>query len=237
MHKFFTAAFILCSQAILAQTQDANVWISAGVGADLTDKLSLSYEMQTRFYKNASALDSYINEIGVAYEPLKNLELSGDYRYSRKNQESHYEGVHRLALNISYDYKIDGAGLRIKARVRYQVPFNYLGVINDAIYPDNRNVMRFKIGAKYTPTNLKKIQPFASYEFYKALSPKNIYNPIDSYRMTVGVSLNLPKRHSIDLYYLLEKEFRATPHLNHIFGVHYGYDIFKDPVFKKPVSK
>jgi hypothetical protein len=236
MRKFTTILFVICALKLSAQSQDANLWVSGGVGADLTDKLSVSYEMQARFYKNATALDSYINEIGLAYEPLKNLELSGDYRYSRKNQESHYEGVHRIALNIAYDYKLDGTGLRLKARVRYQVPFNYLGVINDAIYPDNRNVMRFKIGAKYTPTNLKKIQPFANYEFYKALSPKNIYNPIDSYRITLGVSLNLPKRHSIDLYYLLEKEFRAIPQLNHIFGIHYGYDLFKDPVFEKPKS-
>lgn len=237
MRAFTTLALILFACTASAQTQDANLWVSSGVSADISDKLSLSYEMQSRFYKNATTLDSYINEIGVAYEPLKNLEISGDYRYSRKNQESHYEGVHRLALNIAYDYKLDGTGLRLKARVRYQVPFNYLGVINDAIYPDNRNVLRFKISAKYTPTNLKKIQPFASYEFYKSLSPKNIYNPIDSYRMTLGVSFDLPKRHSIDLYYLLEKEYRSIPHLNHIFGIQYGYEIFKDPVFEKPESK
>jgi hypothetical protein len=237
MYRLTLILFVLCAHTLNAQTQDANMWVSGGIGADLTTKLSLSYEMQARLYKNVSALDSYINEIGIAYEPFKNFELSGDYRYSRKNQESHYEGVHRLALNVAYDYKVDGAGLRIKARVRYQVPFNYLGVINDAIYPDNRNVMRFKLSAKYTPTNLKKIQPFASYEFYKALSPKNIYNPIDSYRVTFGVSFDLPKRHSVDLYYLLEKEYRSVPHLNHIFGIQYGYEIFKDPVFEKPESK
>lgn len=237
MRGFTTIILFLCTCSASAQTQDANLWVSGGFGADITDKISLSYEMQSRIYKNVTALDSYINEIGVSYEPLKNLEVSGDYRYSRKNQESHYEGVHRIALNLAYDYKIDGAGLRIKARVRYQVPFNYLGVINDAIYPDNRNVMRFKLSAKYTPTNLKKVQPFASYEFYKALSPKNIYNPIDSYRITFGVSFNLPKRHSLDLYYLLEKEYRSVPHVNHIYGIQYGYEIFKDPIFEKPKSK
>jgi hypothetical protein len=234
MRALFLFVALACGQLLLAQSQDANIWISGGVNADLTDNISVSYEMQSRFYKNATALDSYINEIGVAYQPIKNLEFSGDYRYSRKNQESHYEGVHRIALNASYDYKISGSGVKLKARVRYQIPFNYLGVINDAIYPDNRNVMRFKLSAKYTPTNLKKIEPFASYEIYKALNPKNIYNPIDSYRITFGVSFNLPKRHSVDLYYLLEKEYRSIPQLNHIFGIQYGYDIFKDPVFSKP---
>lgn len=221
----------------MGQVKDASLWTSAGIKFDISDQVSFNYEMETRFYKNVSTLDSYINQIGIGYEPLKDLELSLDYRYSRKNQESYFEGVNRLAINLAYDYKIDGTGLRFKARLRYQVPFNYLGVINDVIYPDNRNVMRLKVSAKYTPPNLKKIEPYTSYEIYKALSPKNIYSPIDSYRVTFGVSFNLPKRHSAELYYLFEKEFRSTPQLNHIFGIQYGYELFKDPLIEKPEEK
>jgi Protein of unknown function (DUF2490) len=216
-----------------AQYQDGNLWTAAALNADLTKQFSVTYNTEVRLFKNATSLDSYINELSFAYKPIKSLTTAIDYRYSRKNQEGYYEGVHRFGAEVSYDQKLETLGLRLKARVRYQLPFNYLGVINDAIYPDNRNVMRFKLSAKYTPVNLKKIMPFASYEFYKAISPKNIYNPIDSYRITFGVSLNLPKRHSVDLYYMLEKEFRSTPNLNHIYGIQYNYDLFKDPVFGK----
>lgn len=237
MRAFFVLTALVFTTCSYAQYQDANLWTSAAVNADLTKKMAVSYSTELRLYKNVTSIDSYINELSFSYEPVKNLITGIDYRYSRKNQEAYFEGVHRVGAEVSYEQKIDALGLRLKARVRYQLPFNYLGVINDAIYPDNRNVMRFKLSAKYRPVNLKKIQPFASYEFYKALSPKNIYNPIDSYRITAGVSFDLPKRHSIDVYYMLEKEYRSIPQLNHIYGIQYTYDLFKDPVFEAPASK
>jgi hypothetical protein len=235
MKFLFPIITLLFINSSLGQVQDANLWLSAGINADLTDNLSLNYSMESRFYKNASSLDSYINEIGAGYEIVKNLQFGVDYRYSRKNQEGYFEGVHRIGADISYSYKLD-IGLTLKARARYQLPFNHLGVINDAIYPDNRNVSRFKISAKYKPTNLKKVLPFMSYEIYKSFSPKNQYNPIDSYRLTFGVTFDLPKRMAVDIYYMLEKEYRSTPALNHIYGIQYSYDLFKDPVFSAPAE-
>lgn len=234
MRLAILALALLSARGINAQYQDANLWTSATLNADLTKKFAVSYSMELRVYKNITSVDSYINELGFTYQPVKNLTAGLDYRYSRKNQEGYYEGVHRFGADLSYEQKLSDLGLRLKARVRYQLPFNYLGVINDAIYPDNRNVMRFKLSAKYTPANLKKIQPYTSYEFYKAISPKNIYNSIDSYRLTFGVSFDLPKRHAVDLYYMLEKEYKSIPQLNHIYGIQYSYELFKDPVFEAP---
>jgi hypothetical protein len=234
MRALFALIGIALTTASYAQYKDGNLWTSAAIKADITKDLSVTYGTEVRLFKNATSLDSYINELSVGYEPIKHLALGLDYRYSRKNQEGYYEGVHRIGADVSYDQKLETLGLRLKARVRYQLPFNYLGVINDAIYPDNRNVMRFKLGAKYTPVNLNKIQPFASYEFYKAISPKNIYNAIDSYRLTFGVSFNLPKRHAVDLFYMLEKEYRSSPQANHIYGIQYSYELFKDPIFEEP---
>lgn len=233
MIRAFLLFGFLFSLPALGQVKDAHLWGSIGLKLDITKKIAVDYETQTRFYKNASALDSYINEAGVKYKLNKKLDVSLDYRYSRKNQESYFEGVHRLALNFSAEHEFENLGLEIKGRVRYQVPFNYLGIINDAIYPDNRNVMRFKVGAKYTPVNLKKIQPYASYEIYKSLNPINAYNAIDSYRFNFGLSFDLPKRHSLDVGYLFEREFRSVPQLNHIYTIGYTYKLTKKPLIKK----
>lgn len=231
--RFFLTIVALVNVVIsFTQTKDANFWTSAGVKLEITDNFDFSYEKEFRFYKNATSLDSYINQIGFGYEPIKNLTFDLDYRYSRKNEETHFEGVNRLALNASYNVKFDNLGLKLKGRLRYQVPFNRLGVINDAIYPDNRNVVRFKISAKHTPVNLKKIEPFCSYEFYKAVNPKNIYGFIDSYRVCAGVSFNLPKRQEVEIYYIFESENRSIPRVNHIYAISYSFRIFKDPLIQ-----
>jgi len=39
-----------------SQVNDAHVWTGAGLSMELTKKFSIDYKMQTRFYKNSSAL-------------------------------------------------------------------------------------------------------------------------------------------------------------------------------------
>lgn len=218
------------------QINDAQLWTSAAVKADITDDLAVGYETCTRFYKNVTALDNYYNELGLDYKIMKGLNASLDYRYSRKNQEDYFETVHRISLSATYGVKIDNMGLRLKFRTRYQLPFNRLGVVNDNIYPDTKNTLRFKLSADYTPTNLDLLEPFVSFEIYKGIRPANIYNPIDSYRFTIGATFDLPKRHSIDLYYMLEKEYRSAQYNNHIWGIQYNYELFKDPIFESDVD-
>jgi len=232
MKRFLLLYCFIPGSFISAQINDAQLWSSAAIKTDITDDLTVGYEMCTRFYKNVTSLDNYYNEIGAEYKIVKGLAAGIDYRYSRKNKEDYFENVHRFCFNASYSYSFDDLGLKLKFRTRYQIPFNRLGIVNDNIYPDTKNTLRFKLSADYTPVNLKWLQPFLSFEIYKGIKPVNIYNSIDSYRFTAGVTLDLPKRHSIDLYYMLEKEYRSAQYINHIWGIQYNYELFKDPIVK-----
>lgn len=233
MKFVFCCSFLVLTIGLKAQIQDAQLWTSAALKTDITDDLSVGYEMCTRFNKNVTALDNYYNELGAEYSIVKGFAAGIDYRFSRKNKEGYFETVHRFCFNTSYGYKFDDLGLKIKFRARYQIPFNRLGVVNDNIYPDTKNTLRFKLSLDYIPVNFKTLQPFTSFEIYKGIKPVNIYNSIDSYRFTIGATLDLPKRHSIDFYYMLEKEYRAAQYLNHIWGIQYNYELFKDPIFEK----
>jgi hypothetical protein len=232
--RLFVFYFLFAAGSAFSQVNDAQLWTSAAIKTDITKDLSVGYEMCTRFYKNVTALDNYYNEIGADYKVFKGFTTGIDYRYSKKNKEGYFETVHRFCLNAAYSYKLDDLGLRLKFRARYQVPFNRLGVVNENIYPDTKNTLRFKLSADYTPLNFKMLQPFTSFEIYKGIKPVNPYSSIDSYRFTIGATLDLPKRHSIDLYYMLEKEYRAAQYNNHIWGIQYNYELFKDPVFDEP---
>src|SRR5687768_4939849 len=116
MRHLFASLLITCSSLAGAQYNDACSWTSAAVNADLTDDFSVGYATEVRLFKNATSLDSYINEISLNYKPLKGMSLGLDYRYSRKNQEGYYEGVHRFGADVSYEQKFDDLGLRLKVR-------------------------------------------------------------------------------------------------------------------------
>ena len=180
MTRLFLLSLIVFSPFSKAQINDANLWTSASLKTDITDNLTMSYEMCTRFYKNVTALDNYYNELGAEYKIIKGFAVGIDYRYSYKNKESYFETVHRFCFNTSYGIKFDDLGLRVKFRARYQIPFNRLGTVNDNIYPDTKNTLRFKLSADYVPVNVKWLQPFVSFEIYKGIKPVNIYNSIDS---------------------------------------------------------
>jgi len=237
MKVLFSFFVFILSTVLNAQIQDAQLWTSAALKTDITDDLTVGYEMCTRFNKNVTSLDNYYNELGAEYSIIKGLGVGIDYRFSKKNKENYFETVHRFCFNASYGYKFDDLGLKVKFRARYQIPFNRIGVVNENIYPDTKNTLRFKLSLDYVPVNFKMFQPFMSFEIYKGVKPVNIYNAIDSYRFAIGATLDLPKRHSVDLYYMLEKEYRAAQYLNHIWGIQYNYELFKDPIFEKAKAK
>lgn len=51
MRKFLTALGIFVVGTSFGQTTDAELWVGAGLSADINKKFNLSYEMQGRFYK------------------------------------------------------------------------------------------------------------------------------------------------------------------------------------------
>ena len=149
-----------------SQNQDAQLWTGLGLKANIGDKVSLKYETQARFYKNASTLRTYYNELSVDYELVKNLSIGTSYRYSRKDREGYFAGENRICLNADYTHKIAKTGLRFKTRARYQLAFDRVGVINDVIYPNIRSTFRWKFDLKYKNSHVK-IKSVVPSSFYK----------------------------------------------------------------------
>ena len=88
--------------------------------------------------------------------------------------------------------------------------------------------LSFKIA--YRNKDFKRVSPFISTEIYRAIQPQNNYGWLDTYRYRIGLSLDLPKRHSVKLFYMYEHENRSEDNLNHIYCVQYNYSI--RPLYK-----
>ncbi len=225
--KYLLATLLFVSSFSFSQDKDAMVWTGLGLRAKLVKHLDIKYETQTRFYKNASTLAQYYNELGLKYAPVRGLAFSTVYRYSRKNQEGYFSGENRISLGTSYSYKLDPIPLRVKVRLKYQHSFDRMGIINETIYPSIKNMLRFKVNLKYKNNDFKRVQPFISYEIYHAINPKNSISPIDTYRFSAGIDLDLPFKNELSIYYMFENEYRSSIQQNHIFGIQYTYSLGK----------
>jgi long-subunit fatty acid transport protein len=214
-----------------SQNQDAQLWTGLGLKANIGKKLSLKYETQTRFYKNASTLRTYYNELSVGYEVVKNLSLGTSYRYSRKDKEGYFAGENRVCINADYAYKIAETGLRFKTRARYQLAFDRVGVINDVIYPNVRSTFRWKFDLKYRNADFKRVMPFVGYELFKAIQPAG-FSGIDAYRIYAGIDFDLPKRHELGIKYIYELDYGTQQNITHNYVIQYNYSL-PSKLFKK----
>ncbi len=218
--------FIFLGSSIsFAQVSDANLWTGLAVKLPIIKDLTVGYETQTRFYQNVSVLKTYYNELGVRYRIMKGLSVSGKYRYARKFRDTYWDSENRFNLDASYSYKIKPASLRLKARFRYQVAFNRLGVINDIVYPRIKHTARFKLRVKYQNKDIKRIQPFVSTEFFTAVSPKNPISALDAFRFSGGVTFDLPMKFELDVAYIFEHENSAILENNHIYMIQLTYNL------------
>lgn len=208
-----------------SQVNDAHLWTGAGVSLDLNEKFSVDYKTQTRFYKNASSLRVYLNQIGGTYKVMKGVKVGLNYRYSRKKKNYYFVNENRIILDGSYGYKIKGLNTKITARVRYQHAFDRLNTINETITPNTSDVFRVRFLAKYKNPNFKRVQPFVGYEYFKSLNAEPINFPINSFRVLAGISLDLPHKHAVKLNYIYQGSNKAIPVVNHIYAFQYTYDL------------
>ncbi len=218
----------------LGVTKDALLWTGVGLDLDINKQFSVGYESCLRMNQNMTNLQNFYNEFSLGYDPgiVKGLDFAVKYRLSRKDRGPYYAFENRFNLDASYAYKLEDIGLTFSVRARYQVAFNRLGTINNDIFPKTQHSARFRLKVAYRNPEFKRIQPFVSAEPFVALKPKNQFSSLNAYRLTGGIKFDLPKRLELEVYYILEKNFRSVPLKNYIYGLQLTY-VFKNPLIKE----
>jgi hypothetical protein len=207
-----------------AQKKDAMLWTGVGAEMSITKKFNIELESQTRFDNNMSQLQSVYGELGGSYKLMKGLRAGVVYRYARKNSGEYYYNENRICTDIKYKIKTD-FGLSIGSRLRYQHSFDRLSEVNN-ILPSTKDVVRLSLKLSYKIDGFKRAQPFLAGELFHAIQPINYYSGfLDTYRIKAGVSLDLPKKHAVKIYYMYEHEYRASDNNNHIYCIQYNYTL------------
>jgi hypothetical protein len=218
---FFTQTILFLSFTSFSQVNDAGLWLSVGVEKNISQSFSVQFGHCSRFNENISELGSFLNEIGVNYKLNKKNQLSLFYRNTNsKLLDNTYSQQHRFYLDYTYKTKLNN--LVLSFRLRAQVQSYYLFMAeNDQ---ESKSMIRPKLCLKY-PVSIagQKFVPFISAEGFKPLF-YNKYRPIDKVRFCVGIGYNINNAHSIELSYLIQKEFyQKNPLSDYVIGLDYKY--------------
>ena len=230
--KAIISIFILLPFISFGQNKnDAELWTGISLQYDASKKLSFGYDAQTRFDKNFSNLKTFFNEIEAEYEILNDVDFGISYRYSQRFKTDYFENDNRIALNLSYGFKLSETGLKFKARGRYQWGFDRLTAINEYIYPENEYELRLKLNLKYENDAFKRIIPFVEYEMFKPILDSPNINFLTAYRIAGGLKFDLVKKHEFEISYIFDRTIQ-TGETSHIYAIKYAYEI-TDKLFKK----
>ncbi|HNZ43225.1 MAG TPA: DUF2490 domain-containing protein [Bacteroidales bacterium] len=209
---------ILFSINSTAQTQDANLWMNVAIEKKITPKFSIGFSQEFRMNENISELGTFFTDLCFEYKISKIIRVSANYRFVNKRRlDDSYSKRHRYYFDLTFRKKF--SPVIISLRTRFQSQYKDVLSSNDGKIPTN--TFRNKLTIKYNAE--KKLQPYIFAEIYTPLKqPYDIF--IDNTRYCAGVEYEINRMHTLDFYYLFQKEYHVkNPVSDHVFGI--GYHI------------
>lgn len=209
MKKLILITFLFLP--FLSQSQDGlALWTGVGVEKKINKKFSVNLNAQARFVENLSFAQTYLGEVGLSYKIIKNLEITGYYRFinRRKDETKDFKNRHRFYGDLSYDKKL--GVIKVGYRLRYQHQFKD----NDGEIGFDASYWRNKLEVSYP--NKTKFTPYISGDLFYQVG-----SGFDQLRPKAGISYKINKKSSIDASVFTNVDLVGTEKSNPIIGLTY----------------
>jgi len=186
---------------INAQYNDFGIWAGVTIRHKFSQRFSASLEEQVRTYQNSTAIAQYFTEAGLEYSLSKKFKVAAGYRFINNNQLTYYSKRHRVFADLSYKTKFSNFQIIFRTRLQEQqkdIRSSEMGYIPEWY---NRNKLTLKLDLT------KRYMPYASAEMmYLIKKPNTEINYIEKWRYTFGVEYDFNRVHSLDLFYLIQRD-------------------------------
>ena len=188
---------------------DTHAWTSIGFQKNLPHSLSLEFEQELRIKDRLSTFSQTISEVSLSYKVIDGLNISIPYRYAVFDDKI----KQRLSLGASYKYKFNPISL--KYRTKLQRSFEKEKTHEHLIR--NKLIIEYKLR--------KRIEPYCSGELLHKFNKSN--KEMDEYRISFGLAVDLPRKSSIKIFYIIKKEdlTKINPNKINVFGLSYTFKL------------
>ena len=207
--------FFLLVQCLYG-ADDHQFWNKVSIEKKIPFSLKLELSQGLRLKDCLSKFNQGFFELALSYKDSNGLRINIPYRYTIFEDKI----KHRLTLGVSYQYSFKPVSLK------YRIKYYRLYENGESVGKDGKalgDLIRNKFIIKYKAD--KKTNPYISGELFHLLNTNN--NPFDEYRASLGVEIDLPRKNSINLFYILEKEnlSKSNPDNIKIFGLSYTFKL------------
>ena len=191
---------------------DNQSWTKMSVEKKLTYSLKLKLSQGLRLKDQLSTFNQAFFEVSLSYKDSNGLRINIPYRYTIFEDKI----KHRLSFGASYQYSFKPVSLKYRIKY-YRLYENGEPLGEDGVTLGD--LIRSKFTIKYKTG--KKTNPYISGELFHLLNTNN--NPLDEYRASFGIEIDLPRKNSINFFYILKKEdiTKSSPDEINVFGLSY----------------
>ena len=203
--------FILLAQCLYGADVNQS-WTKVSFEKKLPYSLKFELSQGLRLKDYVSTFNQSFFELSLSYKDSNGLRINIPYRYTVFEDKI----KHRLSFGVSYQYSFKPVSLKYRIKY-YRLYENGEPLGEDGVTLGD--LIRSKFTIKYKTG--KKTNPYISGELFHLLNTNN--NPLDEYRASFGIEIDLPRKNSINIFYLFKKEdiTKSNPDEISIFGLSY----------------
>ena len=200
--------FIQCSYGL----NDNQSWTKISFEKTLPHSLKLELAQGLRLKGQLSTFNQAFFEVSLSYKDSNGLGINIPYRYTIFEDKI----KHRLSFGVLYQYNFEPVSLK------YHIKFYRLYENGESREEDGAplgDLIRNKFTIKYKSG--KKINPYISGELFNFYNTDN--NPLDEFRASFGMEVDLPRKNSIKIFYIFKKKdiTKLNPDEINVFGISY----------------
>ena len=200
----------------LFSANDHQSWTKVSLEKKIPYSLKLELSQGLRLKDQLSTFNQTFFEASLSYKDSNGLRINIPYRYTIFEDKI----KHRLSFGASYQYSFKPISLKYRIKY-YRLYENEKSVGEDGeVLGDlirNKFLIKYKSG--------KKINPYISGELFHLFNTNN--NPLDEYRASFGIEVNLPRKSSINIFYTVKIEDinKSKSDKINVFGIVYSSKI------------
>ena len=207
--------FFLLTQCLYG-ADDHQSWTKVSLEKKIPFSLKLELSQGLRFKDYVSTFNQAFFELSLSYKDSNGLRINIPYRYTIFEDKI----KHRLSFGASYQYSFKPVSLK------YRMKYYRLYENGEPIGEDGEalgDLIRSKFTIKYKSG--KKTNPYISGEWFHLLNTDN--NPLNEYRASFGLAVDLPRKSSIKIFYIFKNEdlTKTNPDKINVFGLSYTFKL------------
>ena len=207
--------FFLLAQCLYG-ADNHQAWSKVSLDKKIPFSLKLQLVQGLRFKDYVSTFNQAFFELSLSYKDSNGLRINIPYRYTIFENKI----KHRLSFGASYQYSFKPVSLK------YRMKYYRLYENGEPIGEDSEalgDLIRSKFTIKYKSG--KKTNPYISGEWFHLLNTDN--NPLNEYRASFGIEIDLPRKNSMNIFYIIKKEdiAKSSPDEINAFGLSYTFKL------------